>query len=116
MPYITVEEDVDIIDILSECTTSELAEAAQHIVREAAESDHVKKAMVSEMLEHSDSFGRDLVKNFGKGSSTYSPEGSSTYSPLEQEHIEKMELLASKFYSLSPEDEKALEEIYQKYR
>jgi len=108
MPYITVEEDVDIIDILSECTTSELAEAAQHIVREAAESDHVKKAMVSEMLEHSDSFGRDLVKNFGKGNSTYSP--------LEQEHIEKMELLASKFYSLSPEDEKALEEIYQKYR
>lgn len=40
----------------------------------------------------------------------------SSYSPLEQEHIEKMELLASKFYSLSPEDEKALEAIYQKYR
>jgi hypothetical protein len=40
----------------------------------------------------------------------------SSYSPLEQEHIEKMELLASKFYSLSPEDEKALDEIYQKYR
>jgi len=108
MPYIKVEEDVDIIDILSDCTTVELAEAAQHIVREAAESDYVKKAMVSEMLEHSDSFGRDLVKNFGKGNSIYSP--------LEQEHIEKMELLASKFYSLSPEDEKALEEIYQKYR
>jgi len=111
MPYITVEEDVDIIDILSECTTVELAEAAQHIVREAAESDHVKKAMVSEMAEHSDSFGNNLInqlKTFRKGSSTYSP--------LEQEHIEKMELLASKFYSLSPEDEKALEEIYQKYR
>ena len=108
MPYITVEEDVDIEDILSDCSTSELAEAAQYIVREAAENDSVREAMVSEMLEHTDSFGRDLVKNFGKGSSTYSP--------LEQEHIEKMELLASKFYSLSPEDEKALEEIYQKYR
>jgi len=108
MPYITVEEDVDIEDILSDCSTSELKEAAQYIVREAAENDSVREAMVSEMLEHTDSFGRDLIKNFGKGSSTYSP--------LEQEHIEKMELLASKFYSLSPEDEKALEEIYQKYR
>lgn len=108
MPNITVEEDVDIEDILSDCSTSELKEAAQYIVREAAENDSVREAMVSEMLEHTDSFGRDLVKNFGKGSSTYSP--------LEQEHIEKMELLASKFYSLSPEDEKALEEIYQKYR
>jgi hypothetical protein len=108
MPYITVEEDVDIEDILSDCSTLELKDAAQYIVREAAENDSVREAMVSEMLEHTDSFGRDLVKNFGKGSSTYSP--------LEQEHIEKMELLASKFYSLSPEDEKALEEIYQKYR
>jgi hypothetical protein len=108
MPYITVEEDVDIEDILSDCSNFELKEAAQYIVRKAAENDSVREAMVSEMLEHSDSFGRDLVKNFGKGSSTYSP--------LEQEHIEKMELLASKFYSLSPEDEKALEEIYQKYR
>jgi hypothetical protein len=108
MPYITVEEDVDIIDILSECTTVELIEAAQHIVREAAESDHVKKAMVSQMLEHSDSFGRDLVKNFGKGNSSYSP--------LEQEHIEKMELLASKFYTMSNEDVSTLEAIYQKYR
>jgi hypothetical protein len=108
MPYITVEEDVDIEDILSDCSNFELKEAAQYIVREAAENDSVREAMVSEMLEHTDSFGRDLVKNFGKGSSTYSP--------LEQEHIEKMELLASKFYSLSPEDEKALEEIYQKYR
>jgi len=108
MPYITVEEDVDIEDILSDCSTSELKEAAQYIVREAAENDSVREAMVSEMLEHTDSFGRDPVKNFGKGSSTYSP--------LEQEHIEKMELLASKFYSLSPEDEKALEGIYQKYR
>jgi hypothetical protein len=108
MPYITVEEDVDIEDILSDCSTLELKAAAQYIVREAAENDSVREAMVSEMLEHTDSFGRDLVKNFGKGSSTYSP--------LEQEHIEKMELLASKFYSLSPEDEKALEEIYQKYR
>jgi hypothetical protein len=108
MPYITVEEDVDIEDILSDCSTSELAEAAQYIVRKAAENDSVREAMVSEMLEHSDPFGRDLVKNFGKGSSTYSP--------LDQEHIEKMELLASKFYSLSPEDEKALEKIYQKYR
>jgi hypothetical protein len=108
MPNITVEEDVDIEDILSDCSTSELKEAAQYIVREAAENDSVREAMVSEMLEHTDSFGRDLIKNFGKGSSTYSP--------LEQEHIEKMELLASKFYSLSPEDEKALEEIYQKYR
>ena len=108
MPYITVEEDVDIEDILSDCSNFELKEAAQYIVRKAAENDSVREAMVSEMLEHTDSFGRDLVKNFGKGSSTYSP--------LEQEHIEKMELLASKFYSLSPEDEKALEEIYQKYR
>jgi len=108
MPYITVEEDVDIEDILSDCSTLELKGAAQYIVREAAENDSVREAMVSEMLEHTDSFGRDLVKNFGKGSSTYSP--------LEQEHIEKMELLASKFYSLSPEDEKALEGIYQKYR
>jgi hypothetical protein len=108
MPYITVEEDVDIEDILSDCSNFELKEAAQYIVREAAENDSVREAMVSEMLEHTDSFGRDLVKNFGKGISTYSP--------LEQEHIEKMELLASKFYSLSPEDEKALEEIYQKYR
>jgi hypothetical protein len=111
MPYITVEEDVDIEDILSDCSTSELKEAAQYIVREAAENDSVREAMVSEMLEHSDSFGRDIVKNFGKVG-----RGSSTYSPLEQEHIEKMELLASKFYSLSQEDEKALEEIYQKYR
>jgi hypothetical protein len=108
MPYITVEEDVDIEDILSDCSNFELKEAAQYIVRKAAENDSVREAMVSEMVEHTDSFGRDLVKNFGKGSSTYSP--------LEQEHIEKMELLASKFYSLSPEDEKALEEIYQKYR
>ena len=108
MPYITVEEDVDIEDILSDCSTLELKAAAQYIVREAAENDSVREAMVSEMLEHTDSFGRDLVKNFGKGNSIYSP--------LEQEHIEKMELLASKFYSLSPEDEKALEEIYQKYR
>jgi len=111
MPNITVEEDVDIEDILSDCSNFELKEAAQYIVREAAENDSVREAMVSEMLEHTDSFGNDLInqlKTFRKGSSTYSP--------LEQEHIEKMELLASKFYSLSPEDEKALEEIYQKYR
>jgi hypothetical protein len=111
MPYITVEEDVDIEDILSDCSTSELKEAAQYMVREAAENPSVREAMVSEMLEHTDSFGRDIVKNFGKVG-----KGNSTYSPLEQEHIEKMELLASKFYSLSPEDEEALEEIYQKYR
>ena len=40
----------------------------------------------------------------------------STYSNLEQEHISKMELLASKFYSMSNEDVSTLEAIYQKYR
>jgi hypothetical protein len=61
MPYITVEEDVDIEDILSDCSTLELKDAAQYIVREAAENDSVREAMVSEMVEHSDSFGNDLI-------------------------------------------------------
>lgn len=108
MPYITVEEDVDITDILSDCSDRELKEAARYIVREAAENDSIKEALVDEMLKHSDSFGRDIVRNFGKPGSSYSP--------MEQEHIAKMELLASKFYAMSNEDISALEEIYSKYK
>jgi hypothetical protein len=108
MPYITAEVDVDIDDVLTDCSTRELKEAAQYIVREAAENDSIKEALVDEMLKHSDSFGRDIVRNFGKPDSSYSP--------MEQEHIAKMELLASKFYAMSNEDISALEEIYSKYK
>ncbi len=111
MPYITVEEDVDITDILSDCSDRELREAAQYIVEEAAENEKVREAMIQEMIVHSDSFGNDLIsqlKTFGKPSSSYSP--------MEQEHIAKMELLASKFYTMSNEDLAELETIYQKYR
>jgi hypothetical protein len=108
MPYIKAEVDVDIDDVLTDCSTSELKEAAQYIVREAAENDRIKEALVDEMLKHSDSFGRDIVRNFGKSGSSYSP--------MEQEHIGKMELLSSKFYVMSNEDISALEAIYQKYR
>jgi hypothetical protein len=108
MPYIKAEVDVDIDDVLTDCSTSELKEAAQYIVREAAENDRIKEALVDEMLKHPDSFGRDIVRNFGKSGSSYSP--------MEQEHIGKMELLSSKFYVMSNEDISALEAIYQKYR
>ena len=108
MPYITAEVDVDIDDVLTDCSTRELKEAAQYIVREAAENDSIKEALVDEMLKHSDSFGRDIVRNFGKPDSSYSP--------MEQEHIAKMELLSSKFYAMSNEDISALEEIYSKYK
>jgi hypothetical protein len=108
MPYIKAEVDVDIDDVLTDCSTSELKEAAQYIVREAAENDRIKEALVGEMLKHSDSFGGDIVRNFGKSGSSYSP--------MEQEHIGKMELLSSKFYVMSNEDISALEAIYQKYR
>ncbi len=108
MPYITAEVDVDIDDVLTDCSTRELKEAAQYIVREAAENDSIKEALVDEMLKHSDSFGRDLVRNFGKPDTSYSP--------MEQEHISKMELLSSKFYVMSNEDISALEEIYSKYK
>ncbi len=111
MPYITVEEDVDITDVLSDCSTRELKEAAEYIVREAAENDSVREAMVREISNHSESFGGDIVrelKMLGKPGSSYSP--------MEQEHIAKMELLASKFYTMSNEDLAELEAIYQKYR
>jgi hypothetical protein len=108
MPYIKAEVDVDIDDVLTDCSTSELKEAAQYIVREAAENDRIKEALVDEMFKYSDSFGRDIVRNFGKSGSSYSP--------MEQEHIGKMELLSSKFYVMSNEDISALEAIYQKYR
>ena len=108
MPYITAEVDVDIDDVLTDCSTRELKEAAQYIVREAAENDSIKEVLVKEMLKHSDSFGRDIVRNFGKPDSTHSN--------LEQEHVSKMELLASKFYAMSNEDVSTLEAIYQKYR
>ena len=46
MPYIKVEEDVDITDILSDCSDRELKEAARYIIREAAENDSVKGALI----------------------------------------------------------------------
>ncbi len=108
MPYITVEEDVDITDVLSDCSDRELKEAARYIIREAAENDAVKGALIDEMLNESDSFSSELVREFKKG------EGS--YSPLEQEHISKMELLSSKFYVMSNEDLALLEAVYSKYK
>jgi len=108
MPYITVEEDVDITDILSDCSDRELKEAARYIIREAAENDSVKGALIDEMLNESDSFSSELVREFKKS------EGS--YSPLEQEHISKMELLSSKFYMMSNEDLALLEAVYSKYK
>jgi hypothetical protein len=42
-------------------------------------------------------------------------QGGSNRSKMEDEFEEKMQLISSKYYSLSPEDEKTLEEIYQKY-
>ena len=106
MPYITVEEDVDIDDILSDCSPRELVEAAKWLVENA--SDDVKDALVEAMKENHNSFDRGFVNSFKTG-------GSNT-SPMEDEFEEKMQVIASKYYSLSPEDEKALEEIYQKYR
>lgn len=108
MPYLTIEEDVDITDVLSDCSNRELREAAEYIVGEAAVNESVREAMVKEILKHSDSFGSDLVKNFGKPGTSYSQ--------LEQDHIAKMEMLASMFYTMSNEDVSTLEAIYQKYR
>ena len=106
MPYITVEEDVDIDDILSDCSPRELVEAAKWLVEHA--SDDVKEALVEAMKENPNSFDRGFVNSFKTG-------GSNT-SPMEDEFGDKMQVIASKYYSLTPEDEKALEEIYQKYR
>ena len=47
MPYITVEENVDIDDILSDCSPRELVEAAKWLVENA--SDDVKDALVEAM-------------------------------------------------------------------
>ena len=106
MPYITVEEDVDIDDILNDCSSRELVEAAKWLVEHA--SDDVKEALVEAMKENPSSFDRGFVNSFKTGGSNRSP--------MEDEFEEKMQVIASKYYSLSPEDEKALEEIYQKYR
>lgn len=106
MPYISVEEDIDIDDVLNECSSRELVEAAKWLVNHA--SDDVKEALIESMKENPNSFDRGFVNSFKTG-------GSNT-SPMEDEFEEKMQVIASKYYSLSPEDEKALEEIYQKYR
>ena len=106
MPYISVEEDIDIDDVLNECSSRELVEAAKWLVNHA--SDDVKEALIESMKENPNSFDRGFVNSFKTG-------GSNT-SPMEDEFEEKMQVIASKYYSLSPEDENALEEIYQKYR
>ena len=106
MPYITVEEDVDIEDILNDCSSQELVEVAKWLINH--DSDSVKAAFVEAMKENPNSFDRGFVNSFKTG-------GSNT-SPMEDEFEEKMQVISSKYYSLSPEDEKALEGIYQKYR
>lgn len=106
MPYITVEEDIDIDDVLNDCSSRELVEAAKWLVEHAA--DDVKKALIEAMKENPENFDRGFVNSFKTG-------GSNT-SPMEDEFAEKMQVISSKYYSLSPEDEKALEDIYQKYR
>ena len=106
MPYITVEEVIDIDDVLNDCSSRELVEAAKWLVDHAA--DDVKEALIEAMRERPEDFDRGFVNSFKVGGSNRSP--------MEDEFEEKMQVIASKYYSLSPEDEKALEDIYQKYR
>jgi hypothetical protein len=106
MPYITVEEDIDIDDVLNDCSPRELVEAAKWLVDHAA--DDVKEALIEAMRERPEAFDRGFVNSFKVGGSNRSS--------MEDEFEEKMQVIASKYYSLSPEDEKALEEIYQKYK
>ena len=48
--------------------------------------------------------------------STLEDRVSSTSSAMESEFITKMDLLSTKFYSMSNEDVAALEAIYEKYK
>lgn len=106
MPRITIRQDIDIQDILNDCSSQELAEAAKWLVEHA--SDGVKEALAKAMSDNPNSFDMGFVNSL-------KTEGSNT-SPMEDGFEEKMQVIADKFYSLSPEDENALEEIYRKYR
>jgi len=58
---------------------------------------------------------RELVKVLAELGYTHTGEVDSN-SPLEIEHIDKCNLLASKFYSMSSEDLEVLETLYNKYK
>ncbi len=106
MPYVTVEEDIDIDDILNDCSSRELVEAAKWLVRHAA--DDVKEALVEAMEADPESFDRSFVNSFRRGA------GSTT--AMEDEFTAKMDLLSTKFYAMSNEDIAALEAIYEKHK
>ena len=106
MPYVTVEEDIDIDDILNDCSSRELVEAAKWLVNHA--SDDVKEALVEAMEADPESFDRSFVNSFKRGA------GRTT--AMEDEFTAKMDLLSTKFYSMTNEDVAALEALYEKYK
>lgn len=61
---------------------------------------------------------RELVNILAELGYTHSREGEATGrgSSLEFEHMDKCDLLANKFYSMSSEDLELLETLYNKYR
>jgi len=58
---------------------------------------------------------RELVKVLAEQGYTHLSEVDGN-SPLEIEHMDKCDLLANKFYSMSSEDLEVLETLYNKYK